>query len=102
MQGERVVYQNFTLSPPPPKKKLFYSYRGPIVYYAQGGQVFFYRMWCIKTLTPPPQKKKIIIVTYENCTLPPRQKQFLKCNPPPPVQPLLDLNFRPSLLFPGH
>ena len=42
MQGERVVYQNFTLSPrPPPPKKLFFSYRGPIVYYAQGGWVFF-------------------------------------------------------------
>ena len=75
MQGERVVYQNFTLSPPPPK--IVFLIQGADRLLRPGGRVFFYRMWCIKTLTPPPtpQKKKII-VTYENCTLPPRQKQF--------------------------
>ena len=74
MQGERVVYQNFTLSPPPQN---CFSHTGGRSFITPRGEGFFLQNVVYQNFNPPPtpQKKKII-VTYENCTLPPRQKQF--------------------------
>ena len=58
MQGERVVYQNFTLSPRPPPQKNCFSHTGGRSFITPRGDGFFLQNVVYQNFKPLPPPKK--------------------------------------------